>query len=242
MLETETSLDAVASLTDWWTLAGVDGALADEPQNWLKAKEPPPPPSATPKASAIASTPAPQIYPDSLDAFLEWLRDDRNLTEATPGQRVFQPIGAVGQPLMIVTVMPESDATGLFRKDAQILFERMVSAAGFALEECYFNSLSLTPQLGGEVPVPMLEPLTRRLAHHINLAQPQRLLLLGDQLARQFFDTDLLTARKGQHKINHLHTNMEAIASFHPRVLLSRPEYKADAWQDLQRLIRTIAP
>jgi uracil-DNA glycosylase len=48
-----------------------------------------------------------------------------------------------------------------------------------------------------------------------------------------------MAARQNLAKINHKDRKMAAVATFHPRTLLARPMLKAQAWKDLQMLLRS---
>ena len=56
-----------ASALAWWSEAGVDTLVAEEPRDWLKPKAAPAP-AASPEVSPAAD------LPDTLDAFRLWLR------------------------------------------------------------------------------------------------------------------------------------------------------------------------
>jgi DNA polymerase len=72
------------------------------------------------------------------------------------------------------------------------------------------------------------------MLHHIALAAPKRLLLLGDAPARALLGKTLAQARGETRSIDIAGVAIPAIASFHPRFVLERPDYRKPAWADLQ--------
>ena len=68
---------------------------------------------------------------------------------------------------------------------------------------------------------------------HIKLAEPKRLLLLGDGPAQALIGKPLVQARGHVHKVE----GVRAVATFHPRQLIKRPLDKSLAWRDLLLLM-----
>src|SRR3546814_5359729 len=112
------------SYCDWWSLAGVDSLVGDEPAGWLtlpaandpKPKivaddEPLPLPTALQRqAPAEASTSrGPVTFPDEWDAFQAWLAEHPDVPGSQWDARRVLPNGAPGAPLMILTAWPEID-------------------------------------------------------------------------------------------------------------------------------------
>ncbi len=76
-----------------------------------------------------------------------------------------------------------------------------------------------------------IAPLIR---HHIVVAAPKRLLILGDAPARVLLGKPLAQARSETHVLAIAGTDIPTIASFHPRFVLERPDFRKPAWADLQ--------
>ena len=68
---------------------------------------------------------------------------------------------------------------------------------------------------------------------HIRLAQPKRLLLLGDGPSQALLGKRVIQARGHVHKVE----GVRAVATFHPRQLIKRPSDKSLAWRDLLLLM-----
>ena len=110
------------------------------------------------------------------------------------------------------------------------------TAIGLAREQCYLASLALTRPPGGRVDAGDLAALTPLLWHHLALARPDRLLLLGSDLTMLAAGTDLAAARGRLLNINHDGVTVTAAAIQHPLLLLDRPARKAAAWDSLKLL------
>ena len=225
----------VEGLLAWWTLAGVEHPVCEEPVDWVRPQAasrvgPNPPSSAT----------APG-FPASLPAFHDYLAMSPDLPEsAWPGPRVL-PQGPQAAKLMIIIDAPDSAASqpdALFGPDATSLLTRMAGTIGLRMEDCYLAPLSLVAPPAGIVASPVLERLAERMRHHIDLVNPSALLLLGDQASRALISTEALEKDKNLPFVNHLGGNLRAASVAHPRVMLGQPSAKAEAWRMLQGLTR----
>lgn len=224
----------------WWALAGVDSAVSETPVNWLR-------PVLSPTATARAlnrPAPADDIPPDTLpnrlDAFHAWLADSPVLQEAAwAGPRIL-PSGPAAVPLMVVCDMPDiadGERGALLSGDAGELFDAMLAAIGLARENIYLSSLALTRPPGGILSDTDEAILAARMRHHIKLAGPRRLLLLGERTNRALMTAGATQRISGLRSVNHGGGTVEAIAIRHPRFLLKQPTAKADSWRALQYLI-----
>ncbi len=250
--------ELITSLRDWWLLAGVDLHFGEQPGP-LSHEElaPEMPPQAMVREQSAATPfieqkqPADQnpekpnvTYPVSLDAFHIWLSDPQNLMEAEWSKEFALPKGPQEPKIMVITSMPEVAASQngeYYSPDSLALLKNMLAALGCDWEGVYLASIALARPANGKLDQKQQQSLKNRCLHHMNLVNPQRIILLGDTASKIFFDQNLLTARKNKQFVNHVSSKTEAIATFHPRILLERPEYKAAAWKDLQLLTRTSA-
>src|SRR3546814_12555392 len=80
----------------------------------------------------------------------------------------------------------------------------------------------------------LFRSLDRLLWHHLRLAKPERLLLIGSDITRMTAATALPDARGRLLNINQDGVKMEAVAVAHPLMLLARPAQKAAAWDSLK--------
>ncbi|WP_082788281.1 uracil-DNA glycosylase family protein [Sphingorhabdus sp. M41] len=241
----------IHSLQDWWSLAGVELDYADQPAALLAVEAPAPRKDVTPKVAVTErvqealKTPAreeplPANYPD----FLDWLADSNSLIEASWSKHRVLPRGILEPEVMVISALPEKNRNGevqLFNPGNQKLLDRMLSAIGCDSHQSYLANIALSVPVDGRIDDQHWPALKARLLHHIDLVRPKRVIFFGDLAAKIIFGEDLLTARKNKQFINHNSSKTEAIVTFHPRILIERPLFKAEAWKDLQMLTRISA-
>ncbi|HEU4958812.1 MAG TPA: uracil-DNA glycosylase family protein [Sphingomonas sp.] len=222
---------AAASALDWWHDAGVDTLVDETPRRWLEAAPQSRPAQAVPTESAPA-------LPTTLADFEAW-----RVSAAAPDAGWGAPIGPQGSAesrLMILLDMPErGDAASgqLLSGEAGRLFDNMLAAIGRDRQSIYLASLAVARPASGRIAAERIGSLADVARHHIALAQPKRLLLLGDAANRALLGVSAAATRPILHVLNHGAGQTEAVASFHPRFLLDNPAQKARAWRDLQVLI-----
>ena len=225
---------SAASLLSWWQEMGVDTLIDERPVPWLdrgRAKSP---------APDVPAPPAEIRMPGTLAALTRWLLDSPDVPEAGPAGRRIAVSGNPEAALMVMIDMPELgdfDAGHLLSGEVSALFERMLGALGLDRQSTYLAALC-----PGRVPTGLLPPSSHaRLGeiarHHIGLAAPKRLWLMGSAVSRAILGMELAQARGTLHKFNHEWGNVDAVVSFSPRFLLQSPRRKADAWADMQMLI-----
>ena len=215
-------IEALSAL-DWWREAGVDTLVDEEPRDWLRAP---------PKPEIIAAAmPVADALPATLASFHVWWRETGALPGA-PASRL-TPSGDPASGLMLLADMPDA-ADALFSGELGRLFDRMLGAIGRDRASIYLAAMA-----GVRVAVRGLEDetLVRAAKHHVALAAPRLLLLLGEAPSRAILGLGFAEARGRIHEFNHDGATVRAIATFHPRFLLQRPALKAAAWADLRMLI-----
>ena len=225
---------AAASALEWWRDAGVDTCIDESPRDWLSRAAPAP---IAPIADAVAA------LPDTLAAFAAW----RSGPDAPEADWTGTAIAAQGDPasdIMILVDMPERDdaETGVLLSGAAgRLFDRMLAAIGRSRDTVYLASLCTVRPPAGRTPPDAEQRLTELAAHHVALAGPKRLLLMGNAPSRALIGADAARGRGSLRAVNlkagTVTLDVEAVPSFHPRFLLEKPAAKAEAWKDLQMLI-----
>lgn len=222
--------DVTASALDWWRDAGVDTIVDEVPFAWRKTGAPPPPPT---QSVSQRQAPEPAIrapLPAILTDFIAW-RAGPEAPEAAWGKT---PIIAEGDPaseLMIVIDCPDSE--GLIDGAAGTLFERMLAAIGRDRSDVYLAPLATARPIAGRIPPEDLPRLAELLRHHVKLAAPKRLLIVGSAVSRALIGMDAGPGRGSLHAINLDGVIVDGVTSFTPRFLLERPSAKAEAWKDL---------
>jgi DNA polymerase len=235
LLQNDAALAADAYLA-WWSLAGVDCAIGEEPVDWLRPVVRAPSPLNAPLAA-----PAPPQRPATLDAFHLWLAKDDSHPEShwAPGRAIL-PTGAEGARLMVITDMPDpADMTAgaLFADRAGTLFDAMLRAIGLNRDDIYLTAMALARPPGGLLDADDTARLVERMRAQVALVRPTRLLLLGDRTARAFLPTGDSNPHDPLRSFNHEGGNVPVAATFHPRLLLTQPAAKAECWRTLQCLI-----
>ncbi|WP_442802210.1 uracil-DNA glycosylase family protein [Sphingobium sp. CR2-8] len=234
--------DAVAAdaYLAWWQLAGVDCAIGETPVNWLR------PVAARPSPSPAAVSAAPVIdKPRTLESFLVWLADDPAQPEQRWAGPRIAPTGGAQAALMVVTDLPDPVDMGegrLLADRAGLLFDAMLRAIGLDRDAIHLASLFTARPPGGMVEASDLEIAATRMRTHISLARPHRLLLLGDRTIRALMSTDGASLPNSLRQFNHDGGTVPAVATFHPRLLLTQPAAKAECWRTLQSLIEEARP
>ncbi|MGH6613152.1 uracil-DNA glycosylase [Sphingomonas sp.] len=227
---------AAASAIDWWREAGVDATIDEAPRNWLARVEPAP-------VEAISEVAAPFVLPDTLDAFNTW-RSGSDAPEAGWPEQMIPAQGAASSNLMVLVDLPEREdaaAATLMSGPVGRLFDRMLAAIGRDRASIYLAAVCTARPGSGRISPEIEERLNELVRHHVALAAPKRVLLLGNAPSRALLGADAARARGGLRtlnlKVGTVETEIEAVASFHPRFLLEKPAFKAEAWKDLQMLI-----
>lgn len=256
------------SYLSWWTLAGVDALVGETPAGWLEtvpvndnarkgsteraaehiAVEPPPLPEILLKKERTADpgSEAPVIFPETWDAFQQWLAKGDNVPGLQWDDRRVLPSGAAHAKLMLITAWPDMDdqrAGALFCGEPGRLLDNMLKAIGLNRDDCYLASLAITRPAGGRCQPEDLPELERLFQHHLRLAAPQRLLLIGSDITGILTGERLPAARGRLLDLgNHLNLsdNSDNKASLpiaavpHPTIMLSRPAQKSAAWDSLK--------
>jgi uracil-DNA glycosylase len=235
------------SALNWWRDAGVDVLVDEAPRDWLAPVSESlaverPAPTAAPRI-APAPPPVDVKLPETLDAFIAWRLSDAAPEMSWSGARI-APEGDPAARLMVLVDCPERDAPDtLLGGPAGKLFDAMLAAIGLDRATIYLAALGWCRPLGGRIPAESSARLAALARHHVQLAGPKRLLLLGNAASRALLGADVTPMRGSLQPLNHKvgQEQAGAVASYPPRFLLERPAAKAEAWRDLQLLVRGLA-
>lgn len=225
---------AVASALQWWSDAGVDVMVDEEPRDWLRPKP------AAPLAPA-PTQPPPETLPDQLELFQAYLRDHAALPFASPSAQRVCPSGDPASGLMMMTDMPAAEdcaAGNLLSGEAGRLFDRMLAAIGRDRSSIYLASLSCFRSPDGRLTSASAGQCATLARHHIGLVQPKALLLFGDGASKTLIGIGMAQARGRWHEVATHAGPVRALVTISPSQLLNRPQDKALAWADLQLLMQ----
>ena len=246
--ETRASLE---SLIAWWREAGVDAPIDEAPRNWLAAgvgllaervAAPLDEPTSSPN-DAVRLPPG--RLPAAFSEFLIWWANDTSVLDDFPKRRRVLPEGREGSGLMIVVDMPEAgdaEAGRLMSGDGGKLFDKMLAALKLTRGQVYLATLAPARTVTAGIEESLRDRLTPILKHHIALARPVRLWLMGDAVSRAVLGIDVRQAMGRLHSVNHDGMTIDVIATVNLQMLLSRPEQKSVVWRDMQMLIEGSRP
>jgi uracil-DNA glycosylase family 4 len=141
----------------------------------------------------------------------------------------------VGDAPVVLVDCPERDDRGqLLGGEVGRLFDNMLRSIGRTRADVLLASVCVRRPTTGRVPRDLEQRLGEVTRHHLSLAAPKALLVLGDAATRAVLATNVAQARERLHVFNHTGgTSTHVVASHHPRVLLDRPACKSEAWKDL---------
>lgn len=236
--------DRAASALRWWQDAGVDTIVGESPRDWLKPET-----QGSPRGAHATPPRAEENLPDTLEAFHAWLLETHSLPFAAASAPRIGPAGDGSSGLMVLTDMPTAEdfAAGmLISSDG--LFDRMLEQTskkiGRELSRATIYLASLSPL---RPPPGNLDPASAaRLAeiarHHIALAAPRAVLLLGDICSKALLGGAVAHKRGAWHEIATNGGKVRALVTMKPENLNLRPNLKKHAWADLQMLEEGLKP
>ncbi|WP_177198407.1 uracil-DNA glycosylase family protein [Novosphingobium sp. CF614] len=190
-------LDDIAGALDWWRDAGVDCDFLDQPREWLTSPELARDPRQGPRGAAerpaaraaqtapesiFASGLDPGSFPADLAAFAPWWLSEPMLDDGATGGRI-APCGPAGAKLMILVEEPEAaDRDALLTGPQGRLLDAMLAAFGTGRDAVYLASALPRHTPAADWSALEQRGIGRVLAHHVALAAPERLLVLGGNI------------------------------------------------------------
>jgi DNA polymerase len=230
----------------FWQAAGVDCAFHDEPRAWLaEAPSPVPAPQrgqpaprplaeqgprqapATPAASAARRDLLGDSPPADLTAWREWWLTAPGLAGAATYPRI-APRGNAGAALMVLVPQPEEgDRDRLLEGPQGRLLTRILAAMDLAEEAVYLASALPCHTPLADLPALAAGGMDAVTAHHIALAAPQRLLVLGKGLGPMLG----AGAAGDLREINHAGGKVPVMISETLEAMLQSPTLKARFWR-----------
>lgn len=226
--------DAASSLA-WLVMAGVDTPVDEIPRRWLNpasrsiqspVSSPAPARSAIfASAVVVSSFAAPDLdaLAEAVAAFAHPLRR----ADLVPALLT----GNASSGVIILCDQPEPDGT-----PAAILRTRMLAAIGLDIENAALLHRLPWPTTGARAPRPdELTSFAPFVGRALELARPRYVLALGQHAAALAGEPMALASARGRWStITVGDADVPLLATCHPRLLLSQPARKREAWTDLQ--------
>ena len=234
----------IQSLNNWWELAGVDSAVGNEAVDWLALDAKP----GTVSQAPVKKVPQPELpakakpeWPQDTETLRRMIFEGAALPGNTFGGRSVAPVGPDKAKLMVISDLPDADelAAGELGSGATgKLLERMLAAIGMELGDCYWTTLATTAPATGELADSVLPELAAFVRHQVSLVDPEHIIVLGSSACRALLGLELMEARGNLQDFNHDGGKKAVLTTFHPRTLIARPQMKAQAWKDLQMVVK----
>jgi uracil-DNA glycosylase family 4 len=232
----------------WWRDAGVDYVTDGEPMKWLAPVVAHPVPAkpaervliepATP--AVVAKAPLAE-WPSDLAALKAAIRDGAGLPGCNYGSRCIAPKGEAGATALVIGDFPEEEEIGAGDYGAGpvgTLLTNILLAAQIIPDLTYQTSLAHSRPASGSLSKDDLPTLAAFARHQIAIVRPKVVVLFGAAACEAMLNQDLMAVRGVSHYLNHDDRKTAVVATFHPRTLLAQPQLKAQAWKDLQMLVR----
>ena len=249
--------DTLATL-NWLVEAGADEAIADEPVNRLVAKAPVAPmPVASPRPAMPARAPAPAApipAGDAIGGAMAAASTANSLAELQAALEAFDGCalkrtatntvfadGVAQAPVLLIGEAPGRDEDRIgkpFVGRAGQLLDKMLASIGLDRKtNAYITNVINWRPPDNRDPSPeeaaQCLPFLRR---HIELANPQVIILLGAVAARHVVGvSDGIMKLRGRWMDYRVGDRMVPLMpTLHPAYLLRQPAHKKLAWRDLQ--------
>lgn len=233
-----TLAEQFAAACEWWRDAGVDQDFHDAPETLLKEPESataaPKPAQQVPKPAEESTQPTikqiggdPRQWPQALDAFHGWWMREESLDAAGTLQRI-PPRGVPQADLMVLVPMPEaSDSENLLSGEQGTLVRNMLRAMEIGEGKSYIASVLPRHTPLADWDNLLASGMGNVLRHHISLAAPKRILVLG----RDILPLLGQEKRQGVAELSLAERSIQLLASFGPENLLQNAKLRADLWR-----------
>lgn len=228
---------ADAASLAWLVMAGVDTPVDAVPRRWLRAI-PDPAPAAMPVPQRVATAAAPPRGAEvqaaaTLEALAEAVATfGHALRRADLAPALLSGNADCGVMILCDQPEPEGSPAGLLRA-------RMLAAIGLDAGNSALLHRLPWPTTGARAPradeLAAFEPFVNRA---LELARPRLILALGQHAAAIAGEPMALASARGRWAMV---GDTPLFATCHPRLLLSQPARKRDAWADLQAFSKRLA-
>ena len=265
----QTQDKAVESLLAFWTEAGVDVCLDDQPVNRIQPPRIAPPAKPQTVTATVSRAPAPSAAqtvrsPEVLEAAAEArrladactsLEELKAAIAAFDGcplkfQGASQAVFARGNPQAPVMVIGEGPGADEDRQGepfvgkAGKMLDKMLNAAGLEGRVFITNTVFWRPP-GNRTPTPAEQAVCRPfLENAVFLIKPKLLLLVGGAAAKSVLGVDegimSLRGRWFEWSDSEKRLNLPVLPTLHPAFLLRTPQAKKLAWFDILTFVERL--
>ncbi len=189
----------------------------------LRDSAPPPAAaSATPRADLLGESP-----PGDLAAFRDWWMTAPGLASARTYPRI-APRGAAGAALLVLVPQPEEgDREHLLDGPQGRLLANILAAMGLEESAVYLAAALPCHTPMADLPMLAASGMNAVTAHHIALAAPQKVLVLGTALAPMLG----AGSADGLREFNHAGRKVPVMTSETLEAMLHSPALKARFWR-----------
>lgn len=199
--------------------AGISPAAAQPAA--LRERAVPPAPAA-PRANLLGDSP-----PADLAAFRDWWMSAPGIAPAPAYPRI-APRGEASAALLVLVPQPEEgDRTRLLEGPQGRLLANILAAIGLEERAVYLASALPCHTPMADLPALAAGGMDKVTAHHIALAAPERVLVLGTALAPLLGDA----RADGLREINHADRKVPVMTSETLEAMLHSPTLKARFWR-----------
>lgn len=151
--------------------------------------------------------------------------------------------GATSAKIVVITEAPtfnEDIAGEPFAEEAGRLFENILKSIGYGLEDVYITPYVKCAPYQSFITEAEEQQCHRHLMAELSRIQPQKILLLGRNVAKYLLKTTQPFDHV-RHQIAHLNIldkNIPVYVSYNPYQLLKFPEEKRKVWNDIKKLMK----
>lgn len=234
----------ISGALEWWEVAGVSHDFSDEAEAWFKdeVEEAPalaPTPKQASKKSEQKTAEAEQLvplgggkesWPKDLATFRTFWLEEKSLDDGGTHPRIASR-GEAGAKLLVLVPMPENTDSDILLGGKQgVLVSNMTKAMGYDAAE-----VGIIAALPRHMASPDWAGLGARglgdlLEHHIGLAAPERLIVLGRGIL-PLLQHDPAQAPATIKQTSIQGTNIPSLAGFAPERLLQHAKSRAGLWK-----------
>ena len=225
----------------------VSQAVRDRLERAKTLPSPPTPSVTVPDANAVLSASEIASAADTLGALRAAMAEFEGCNlKGTAKNMVF----ADGNPeakIMFIGEAPgrDEDIQGLpFVGRAGMLLDKMMAAIGLNRESAYISNVIPWRPPGNRTPTQQETEICRPfIERHIELADPELIVLLGGSAAKTLLKTNdgIMRLRGKWADVNVGGKSIKTMPTLHPAYLLRQPAQKKLAWQDLLKIMATLA-